>query len=154
MPVLMDLIVLLPNLDSIMFSSLRLLQRTHLSIRDRKMARQVSNKIKITKLKFIWKNQDQETELAQIQFLIDLCPHIRYIEIQAEFQDGVDLNFLTRFILIKHFGYIPHLRSLCIQINHANDEMVQNLQTMIDLEQLLNDYTIKRIGDKIYLQWD
>jgi hypothetical protein len=146
-----DLIGLLPNLDSLILSSLSLLQRTYLSSRDRKMIRLVSNKIKITKVKFEWRNQDQEAELAHIHFLIDLCPCMRYIEVK--FQNGVDLNFLVRFILIKRIRYISHLCSLCILTVKANDEIVQNLQTMIDLEQLLDDYTIKRIDNQIYLRW-
>jgi hypothetical protein len=44
-------------------------------------------------------------------------------------------------------------RSLCFNIPSANDEMIVNLQQMIESEQLLFKFTIKRVMDGIYLKW-
>jgi len=47
-----------------------------------------------------------------------------------------------------------YLHSLCFHIPLADDQMVEYLQTMIQNEQLLLQFTIKRILAVIYLHWN
>jgi hypothetical protein len=46
-----------------------------------------------------------------------------------------------------------HLRSLCLYMPLADDQIVENLQAMIRCEQLFLQFTINRIVDNIHLQW-
>ncbi len=45
------------------------------------------------------------------------------------------------------------LRSLCLRVSTADDQMIKTLQKMIDDEKLLINYTIKCVVDTIYLRW-
>ena len=101
---LTNLIGQLPKLDSLVFPSLMFLQREYISVGYRKVIRSLSNRIKITKVKFVWENQDRETELAHIQFLIELCPSVRLMEIK--FENCPNPNDLVQYILIKRVSYI------------------------------------------------
>ncbi|CAF3926851.1 unnamed protein product, partial [Rotaria sp. Silwood1] len=49
--------------------------------------------------------------------------------------------------------YKTHLRSLCFCVPTAEDETIKILKTMINDEELLINYRIKRERDKIYRQW-
>ncbi len=42
---------------------------------------------------------------------------------------------------------------LCLRIPTADDQLIEKLKKIIDSNGRLVDYTIKRIMDKIYLQW-
>jgi hypothetical protein len=143
---LVDLIYHLPNLTSLRVCSLSLTKPQCLSVEQTNTLRFVSNNNKITKV-----NIQCVTDLAQIQFLIDLCQCMQYLEIGCS--SDVDFKSVVRFILMKDLRYIPHLRLLCLCSQKADDKMVEELQEMITFERLQRDYIIKRIGDKIYLQW-
>jgi hypothetical protein len=143
---LIDLMNHLPNLDSMRILSLLLLQPRCLTVEEVNTFRLVSNNNKITKVNIQW-----TTDLAQIQFLIDLCRSMRYLEITCSV--NVDLKVLIRFILIKDLKYIPHLCILCLHIPKETHRMVEELQEMINFERLRRDYTIKHLRDTIYLSW-
>jgi hypothetical protein len=66
---------------------------------------------------------------------------------------NTDLEKLITLILMKQITYIPNLYFLCLNVHNASEKMIQKLATVIDLQTLLKDYTINRIGDKIFLQW-
>jgi hypothetical protein len=143
---LIDLINHLPNLESMRVLSLLLLKPRCLSVEEVNTFRLVSNNNKITKVNIQW-----TTDLAQIQFLIDLCPSMHYLEINCSV--NIDLKSLVRFILMKDLKYIPCLCRLCLHIPKDNHRMVEELQEMINFERLRRDYTIKHVGDSIYLSW-
>ena len=42
---------------------------------------------------------------------------------------------------------------MIFQMNNLKMKIVEDFQQMISFENLRYDYTIKRIDDKIYLQW-
>ncbi len=45
------------------------------------------------------------------------------------------------------------LRLLSFHVRQADNQMLKQLNKMIDDEKLLTDYSIKRVGDEIFLQW-
>jgi hypothetical protein len=142
---LIEILRLLPNLDSLKVYSLALVKRRCLSVPEVETFRLVSKNNKITKV-----NLERINELAEIEFLIDLCPSMEYFEVYCS--DEIDLKLFVRFILMKTNRCIPNLCTLCLSITEENDTMVKTLQEMINLEALLDDYTITRIYDKIYIQ--
>jgi hypothetical protein len=143
---IIKLLRFLPNLDSLKVRSLSLLKPRCLSKEEVETLRSVSKNNKITKL-----NLQRTDELAEIQFLIDLCPRMQYFEVDCS--RIIDLNSLVRFILMKTTRCIPHLRTVCLCVTEANDKMVEQVQTMINLEKLLHDYTTTYLPGKIYVQW-
>ncbi|CAF4549079.1 unnamed protein product, partial [Rotaria sp. Silwood2] len=43
---------------------------------------------------------------------------------------------------------------LCFRIPTVDDEMIRKLKRMINFEKLLFNYTIKRVADFIYIEWE
>ncbi len=46
-----------------------------------------------------------------------------------------------------------YLRLLSIHVSAKDDEIIQKLREMINHEKLLRHFTIKRLVDHIYLDW-
>ncbi|CAF4737302.1 unnamed protein product [Rotaria sp. Silwood1] len=147
-PILIKFINMLPNLDSLTITSkfpgkTKILFGTQIN-----MLRFVSSNNKITKV-----NLEQITELDQIHILMDLCFHM--CDLKVKCRNIFDGTWLIRYILNKrNTNFIPHLCSICLWISKANDEMMNNFKIIIDTEKLIDNYTIKRVCDKIYLQWN
>ena len=124
--------------------SLPIQQLNNLSTEDAESLRLVSINNKITK---IW--QSMNIELTH--FLIKLCPRMEHFEVH--WIKDTDLLELVRFILMKCTTHIPHLQSLRLNVRNERDEIIDDLQNIIDSEKLLTNYTIKRWGNDITLQW-
>ncbi len=90
-------------------------------------------------------------DLAQIQFLIHLCPHMKYFEIHSS--SDIDCKSLIRFILVENHEYISYLRVICVDIQTENDELVEELQQMINVQKLHYNCRIKRLCNQIYMEW-
>jgi hypothetical protein len=75
---------------------------------------------------------------------------MKYLEVGVV--NNVQLELFVQTILTNNTHQTRHLSSFCLDVRKANDDIVQKLQTMINLKKLLHDYSIKRMGDKIYLQ--
>ncbi len=45
------------------------------------------------------------------------------------------------------------LMEICLRIPTADNQLIEKLKDMINSKQWLVDYSIKRVNDKIYLQW-
>jgi hypothetical protein len=140
---IIELIHLLPNLDLLSVSYLSLSQSDCLSIEDTDMTL-YDNKIQKVRI-------EKMNEIDEVHFFINLCPRMEYFEIGIV--NDVKLELVIRTILTKNTHQNRHFCSLCFDIRNANDDMVQRLQTLIKLEKLLYNYSIKRTGDQIYLKW-
>jgi hypothetical protein len=143
---LINLIKYLPMLDSLVVSSLSMRERRYLSVDEKRNLRLISNTNKISKVKLHRMNN-----LAQGKFLLDLCPSMKYFEIDCT--NGVGPKRFVRFILMRKIKDNPYLSSLCLEISSKNKNMVKNLKKMIDIKQLCQNYTIKQKDNRIYLQW-
>ena len=136
---LVKIIQLLPNLDSLKISSLQL-DSIAMSL-----CTVINNKI--TKVCHV-----NTTDTEQISFLLYLCICVQHFQIHVS--TTIDLNVLLRLILTKTKAFVPRLRSLCLWIPIASDDTIRQLQDLIESERLLSNYLIKRSGDSINLKWD
>ncbi len=130
---LVSLINQLPNLNALSVQAI--------SLKETNTSPSTSNHNKITKL-----NLGNVDELIEVQFLLDLCPLIKYFEIKNWYK--IDHKLLVRFILTHKISNTPML--LCITKNV--DKTIEELQEMINFEKLTHEYKIKYINEKIYIQ--
>ncbi|CAF3120338.1 unnamed protein product [Rotaria sp. Silwood2] len=142
---LIDLVRCLPNLDSLVISSLAMTQPRYLSIEETRHFRLLSNNNKIIKV-----NLKQMSDIAQVQFLLDLCSQMKYFEIGST--NDVSLENVIRFILMKNIKNTCNLHLLCLKIPQANMNMVDRLKSIIDFEQLSHNYRIQQIDTEIHLR--
>jgi len=76
------------------------------------------------------------------------------IYLKVKLGNNMDINLVLRTILKDIYTNDRcSIGSLCVYVPAADDQMIENLQQMIKYEQLLIQFTIKRILDNIYLQW-
>lgn len=143
---LVEIIRLLPHLHFLEISSLSNLHSSSSLVQNIKNQLLVSVINKIIKVKL-----NKFTERIQIQFLINLCSRMQYLEIGCT--SNTNLEMLIKYILINQMTHTPNLGFICLNIPNANENMIQNLSMIIKLETLVNNYTIQRTGDKIFLQW-
>jgi hypothetical protein len=150
--IFIEIIRLLPNLVSLEISSLPLIHVDCLSFEDAEILLLSSITSKITRVKL-----DQIVELDQIRFLTNLCSRMRYLEVGCKTEK--DMENIVGFISMNNTTVIPYLCSLCLCVPNANDKIAQNLNILIDYERLFHvesafrDYTIRRMCDKIFLEW-
>jgi hypothetical protein len=92
-------------------------------------------------------------DIDEIVFLMDLCPHLIYLRVDNI--NNMNMESFVRIILLKmKTQHQSKLQLLCFHVRAADDQTIKQLNKMIDDEKLLIDYTIKRVLDFIYLQWD
>ncbi|CAF1310774.1 unnamed protein product [Rotaria sordida] len=90
-------------------------------------------------------------QIEEINFLIELCPQMAYLN--EDFLNNINTELVVRFVLMKiNIEHNHQLRLLCVHVRAIDDEMIEKLHKMIYFEQLLTNYTIKRISDDMYLQ--
>ncbi|CAF5059390.1 unnamed protein product [Rotaria sp. Silwood1] len=143
---LIELLYLLPELDSLQISSISLSHWRYLSV-DEVELDSISKKSRITKVCL-----DKMFTIEEINFLIEICPHMTYLKVN--FINNIDTELFVRFILtemIRKSNY--QLRLLSFHVAAASDETIEKLIKMIDYEKLLLNYKIQRIFENIYLQW-
>ena len=91
-------------------------------------------------------------EVGEIYFLMALCPYMAHLKLGC--LNTTDVKSFLRNILNKiNSDYNYHLRSLCFHIPAADEKMVKKLKRVIRSEELLVDFTMKRVIDNIYIQW-
>ncbi|CAF3413798.1 unnamed protein product [Rotaria socialis] len=144
--VLIELLRLLPNLESLKISSLSMVQSKLLSITDTKEHLSLSFSNKITKVRI-----DKITEKSQIQFIINLCPRMKYFDVDCIL--NIDLRMFISFLLTNQITRIPHLCFLCLNVPSATENTIQIITRTIELETFIDNYTIQRVENKIFLQW-
>lgn len=100
------------------------------------------NKITTVILKAEFSNEN-------IQFLVTLCPRMQHLTVDTHYR--FDIDVLVRFLLSKTKNDLQHLCLLCVKrmasINPGT------LKTLIETEELLDNYSIKVINNEVYLWW-
>jgi hypothetical protein len=144
---LISLVKYLPNIESLIISCLVMMNPRCLSVEESRTLRLISNNNKIIKV-----NLQRMSDLAQVQLLLDLCPHMEYLKVNCT--NDISHERFVRFILMKDIKYIHNLSSLCLNVPPTNEDIVDKCKKMIDLEQLCHNYIIKQIDNQIYLQWN
>ncbi|UJR32688.1 hypothetical protein I4U23_020147 [Adineta vaga] len=142
----LDLLHLLPDLESVELKSLMLMKHRKLSKEEENLIdllRKTNQIIRVTLTNIV--------ELAQIQFLIHLCPRIQQLQISCS--RTIDIASLARLVFTKDCNALPHLSILLLSIPKIDYNLTDKLQKMIRSEQGHNEYTIKRVDDQICVQW-
>lgn len=149
---LIEIVHLLPHLRSLEISSLPLVEVNNLSAEETDMLLLVSITNEITRVKL-----DDLTAIEQVHFLMNLCPRMRCLELG--FVNENDLERLLIFISMNNTTYIPFLCCLCLSARVGHENVIRKLNNIIDFESLFysdrafRDYSIRRVGDKIFLTW-
>ncbi|CAF1177593.1 unnamed protein product [Adineta steineri] len=143
---LLDIISSLPNIESLKLSSLPIFSTESLPIEDTENYLSVLAINKITKVKLRQIIDEQELE-----FFINLCPHMQDLELECMSNTGVPS--LMKLILMNRRIRIPDLYYLCFIIPMADENMVRTLAKIIDSETVNDNYTIQRSGNKMSVHW-
>ncbi len=144
---LVKMIQLLPNLDSLKLSSLQLNQPDFFGDKLAEMPFPTPINNKITKV-----CHENTTDIGQVDFLLSLCLCMQHFQIHVS--ETMDLDSLLQLIIIKAGTSVPQLRSLCLCIPNASDSITHQLQNLIESKTLLFNYMIKRSGNNILLKWN
>jgi hypothetical protein len=95
---------------------------------------------------------EEMNDIKELDFVLALCRSVNYLQIDS--LHNINIESFIREILIRINDHSNQdLCLLCLRIPTADDQFIEKLKEMIDSEEGLVDYTIKRITDKIYLQW-
>ncbi|CAF1449856.1 unnamed protein product [Adineta steineri] len=142
--ILINIIDSLSELDSLKIHSLSLSSTKSLSME--KIIRQfISNKNKITKICL-----ENMIEIEEVYFLIKLCPHLNYLQINS--LNTIDIELFVQNIINKiKNDYNHNLRVLCFCISTADDDLVQEFEEMAISQNFFLDYTIKYELNHIYI---
>jgi len=143
---LMEILLLLPDLESLQIPTLPYSDQRFMIDEDRKCLSTLTCKNQIKKVYL-----KKMIQIEEIYFLIDLCPHMTYLKVDSFNNMNIELFLLL--ILMKIICSNHQLRLLCFRIRAADEKIIEKLNMMIHYEKLLLNYTIKRISDKIYLEW-
>jgi hypothetical protein len=145
--ILIQVINVLPELSTLKLHSLSLDQPRNLCFEELVMFCSTDSTSKITKV-FLGILND----IKDLHFLVALCPYMTHLEI--DYLDEMDPELFLRNILKRiHHGRKEYLRSLCFHIPAADNQTVEKLNKTIRSENLLVDYSMKRVQEYIHLQW-
>ncbi|CAF2932989.1 unnamed protein product [Rotaria sp. Silwood2] len=104
---LIKLVWYLPNLHSLYVSNLAMLAIKILTMNDLENFRLASKENKIIEV-----HLTQMIEFKQVQYLIDLCPCMRYFTVEC--LNGVNIEMFIQFILMENCKRLPNISVLCL----------------------------------------
>ncbi|CAF1122191.1 unnamed protein product [Adineta steineri] len=143
---LIRMLNLLPYLDSLQLSSVRLSNLTNMINEEREILSMVTCQNQITKVYL-----RKMIQIEDIYFLIDQCPRMTYLKV--DFSNHMDIEVNIPKILMKiNTKYNHHIRLLCFRVVVADEKLVENLKRLIHFEKFFSDYKIKRVFDDIYIE--
>lgn len=90
--------------------------------------------------------------IEEVYSLMKLCPYMSYLKIDSFDNMKIDVFIRNIFKKIKRESN-QYLRLLCFRAPTNDDPMIKTLEKMKKDKKLLNDYTINRIDNYIFLQW-
>jgi hypothetical protein len=153
---LVDVLYDLPNVISLKLPCLTLYQPSDSSEdeeddddddEDERCRAHVSKTNKITEVYL-----EQMNDFKELNFLLGLCCYVKHLHINS--LQNINIESFIREILIRITDdYNEDLCLLCLRIPTADDQLIEKLKKIIDSNGRLVDCTIKRVMDKIYLQW-
>ncbi|CAF0858406.1 unnamed protein product [Adineta steineri] len=146
---LIEILQLLPELDSLKLSSKISFQKPRKVHHNELLNIFCSiNRINITKLYL-----EKIRQMKDISFFLTICPLIKQIHINNLYK--INIQSFLRLILtqIKNQLRFQNLRLLSIRLPIIDDKIIFKLKQIIQNEYLLNDYTIKRIEEIVFLEW-
>ena len=143
------LLSILPNVNFLGILSLSCFKLKCLSQEETEFVQSWTQNNKITKLKL--KSFSAETDLQKVQFFIDHCPRMEYLELKCE--NNFNMEMIIRSVLMKNINKFLYFNSFCLWVLLANNNMIKQLEEIINLEKFIDDYKITCTSEKIYLKW-
>ncbi|CAF3964394.1 unnamed protein product [Rotaria sordida] len=140
---LIKLLHFTPNIHTLTFNSQSITESNSMLIQQSETFRLVSNTNKITNVTI-----KEKYSFENIKLFVALCPQMQNLTIDIYTQH---LESIIRFILLKTKINIQHLCS--IYIKNTRKSMIGILKTLIESEELLDNYLIKSIDSQLYLWW-
>ncbi len=118
---MVDLIGLLPNVDSFIIAYVSFRQIEHLSEQQSTVVRLASNNNRIIRLKI-----GGVISLDQLHTLLILCPQIQHLEIGHT--DDINHRLLIQLIQTKNIDQIPHLCFMYLWMPEVNEKLLKIFQ--------------------------
>jgi hypothetical protein len=140
---LVELLQSTENIHTLKLHSIFFYRTDSVSIQQSEIFRIVSKTNTVTNVTISGK-----IKLEDIQLLTSLFPRIEYLTINLHTEV---LEPILRFLLSKSSNNTGYLFSLCF--SDLWIDSTRELKIFIELEQLLYDFMIKCIGQKLYLWW-
>ncbi|CAF1097848.1 unnamed protein product [Adineta ricciae] len=144
--ILLDVLRHLPNLKILQIRSLSLDEPRYLNDEEKEIYRSIStnNQIKSLYIKEV-------TELAQIQFLIDLCSSLQYLIIDN--LSNLSMKSVLELILFKNYEHVSRLRKLVINIREPCQRTLMEAQNMVHSDERCNKHAVSLYAGKyIHIQ--
>jgi hypothetical protein len=91
---------------------------------------------------------EKMNNIEEVYCLMEICPRMNYLQVNS--LHNIDVELFVRNILMR---INVELRLLCLRIPTADDQLIEKLNEMLNSKQQFVDYKIKRVNDKILLQW-
>ncbi|CAF3465626.1 unnamed protein product [Rotaria sp. Silwood1] len=94
--------------------------------------------------------------IDDIFLLMTLCPHITYLKIDNinVINQNVNVESIVNDFINRSCNNSTNLvRLLCFRIPAADDGTIEKLKRTIITNGITCDYTIKRIVDRVYIEW-
>jgi hypothetical protein len=84
--------------------------------------------------------------LKHVQTVVEICPHLQYLEMT------ISENYLERIMRFLLLQNVSKTRRLCmLGIRDAHYGMIRRLHKMINVEKLIDDYSLQHISNTAYL---
>ncbi|CAF4973866.1 unnamed protein product, partial [Rotaria sp. Silwood1] len=145
---LIEIVNLLPEINTLKIHSLSLYEPRMLNSEERCTFSSIKDTSKITNVYL-----EKMNEIEEFSFLSELCPYMESFKV--DYIKHIDFKFVLRYIFKKiKEDCNDCLCVLCFRIPTVDDEMIRKLKRMINFEKILFNYTIKRVTDYIYIEWE
>ncbi|CAF3903636.1 unnamed protein product [Adineta steineri] len=144
---LIEMINFLPKLDSLKIHALSFNQSGSLSINELNTLCSIGNTCQITKIYL-----EKMIDIEEVYLLMKLCPCMTYLKVGYINKNKIKLILRNILKKINH-KRISQLHSLCFHVPAIDDKIVNQLEELINNENLLFNFTIKRVFDNIHLKW-
>ncbi len=131
------------NIHTLTVNCQSVTETNSISIQQSEMFRLVSNTNTIRNVTIREKYSSEN-----IKLFVALCPQMEHLTIDIYIHD---LESSVKFILSKSKTNIQHLCLLCTK--NTTKSMVGTLKTLIESEELLDNYLVKLIGSELYFWW-
>jgi hypothetical protein len=140
--ILLDILNCTINVHTLVFHNTKLFDIEKLTFKHKQILNSLIEKNQIKKLVL-----DIQYTFRYYKFLFNLCSKLIYLKIilPKKFQ------IILKYLLNKNFKNNSQLCLLCIL--NTDNILFKQIQTLIDQEKLLYDYSIEIIGSELYLWW-
>jgi hypothetical protein len=144
---LRHLIQVLPNLISCKFFSISLKAKKDLPNVKFLNVYLTNSQNQITKICI-----EELHKIEEFYSICTICPFTKFFQVERVYDMTIELflSSLLNYINTNHC----YIRVLCLNVPAADDDTLKCFKEIIEQKHLVIDFTIKRILNRIYLQWN